>query len=684
MSMKLLSLKESFLSKQAQLEIARTTLKSEFFGIDKAIDELINNTRSWYVLNGYQNRPLVVNLWGLTGVGKTSLITRLAELLSYRDRLFKFDLGDKNGNNSFRDNINDVCEKDENEPIIIVLDEFQHCRTLKGPMRTEVDSDANRKVWELIDSGKIDYFNWYHGLSRLSDYVKKLKYFIENGVTVKNGLVVKGWTQYYAEFNEDDAFSVPSNKAEKHFIDTCYYDKIMEYAGAHYNFTLESELKAYLFTLNGEESVDFLIDVIRIASRPQVKNFSKALIFIIGNLDEAYDMSANLSADIDADTFYESSLKITLSQIKRALTARFRNEQIARLGNIHIIYPALNKKAYKNIIQHELEKVKKQTREDLDLELEFEGSVRQLIYKEGVFPTQGVRPLLTTINYLIKTNLPVYFSEILIHNLQVNRLRFVVADKQLICFYSDKNDEVHEKAVYIETPLEDIRVSKKDDMQAITAVHESGHAILSAILLQVVPEHVFSVTTETEASGFVYSKFPWKYVSKKEIVNRVAMFLGGYVAETLVFGEDYVTAGSSSDIQKATSFLSSMYKENGMGESPIFYDLNPNINEYYHDFRKVELQIESVLKQGQELAKTTLMKEMTLLLKVSDYLSDHSSLEKDVLQQMIKEYKVSKVEFLENGDFLYYRNQLKKTLSKRAMSSTLFERVSMNYNNKNE
>lgn len=679
MSMKLLALKESFLSKQARLEIARTTLKSEFFGIDKAIDELINNTRSWYVLNGYQNRPLVVNLWGLTGVGKTSLITRLAELLSYQDRLFKFDLGDKNGNNSFRDNINDVCEKDENEPIIIVLDEFQHCRTLKGPMRTEVDSDANRKVWELIDSGKIDYFNWYHGLSRLSDYVKKLKYFIENGVTVKNGLVVKGWTQYYAEFNEDDAFSVPSNKAEKHFIDTCYYDKIMEYAGAHYNFTLESELKAYLFTLNGEESVDFLIDVISIASRPQVKNFSKALIFIIGNLDEAYDMSANLSADIDADTFYESSLKITLSQIKRALTARFRNEQIARLGNIHIIYPALNKKAYKNIIQHELEKVKKQTREDLDLELEFEGSVRQLIYKEGVFPTQGVRPLLTTINYLIKTNLPVYFSEILIHNLQVNRLRFVVADKQLICFYSDKNDEVYEKAVYIETPLEDIRVSNKDDMQAITAVHESGHVLISALLLKVIPDHVYSVTTETDANGFVYSKFPWKYVAKQEIVKRVAMYLGGFVAEEVVFGEENITTGSSSDIQSATKFLSRMYKTEGLGALPIYYNLDATDALAIHDVKAVELEIQETMKKGYSLAKETIEREMNLLLTMSDYLSDHSFIEKENLKQMIQSHKISEVEFLENNDHVYHRRHLKKAISESNNKTPItFEGICLN------
>lgn len=679
MSMKLLQLKESFLSKQAQLEIARETLKSEFFGIDKAIDELINNTRSWHVLNAYQNRPLVVNLWGLTGVGKTSLVIRLAELLSCEDRLFKFDLGDKDGTNSFKHLIDEVCTKDENEPLIMVLDEFQHSRTLKGPMNTEIDKDNNRKVWELIDSGKIEYFNWYLSLSTLIDYVNKLKQLVINGVVVENGLITGGLDLYHAEFNKTHRFGIKNDATPNEFIEAYNYENIMEYAGRHFNFTLTSDLKAYLLTLNGEQTVNFLKDVVKVAKKPQVKNFTKALIFVIGNLDEAYSMSHNLSADIDADTFFEASLKITVPQIKRALATRFRSEQISRLGNIHIIYPALSKKAYQDIIEHELGKLKHQTEELLGIKLVFEASVSQLIYKEGVFPTQGVRPLFTTINYLIKTNLPIYFSEILIHDLQVSQLKFATEDKRLVCSYVSKTKEVHTKAISIETPLEDIRISKKDDMQAITAVHESGHAILSAILLYVVPEHVFSVTTEAHANGFVFTKFPWKYVSKNEILNRVAMFLGGYVAETLVFGEDYVTAGSASDIQKATNFLSFMYKENGMGNLPIHYDLNPTYNGSYHDCQDVELLIESTLKQAQELAKATLIKEMALLLIMSDYLSDNSSLEKDDLKQMIHVHKVSDITFVEQGDLLYYRNHLKKAVNKQVKSSLLFEGISMNH-----
>lgn len=399
----------------------------------------------------------------------------------------------------------------------MVLDEFQHSRTLKGPMRTEVDNEDNRQVWELIDSGKIEYYNWHRGLGRLNDHLKKLKYFILNGVTVENGLVINGWHMFQSEFNENaDPFTIQNGVVDKRIIDTNFYENIFKFAGNHYDFTIISQLEELLLKMNSEDTVCFFANVLKIASKPQIKNFTKTLIFIIENLDEAYVMSGNLSADIDADTFYEASLKITVPQIKRALASRFRNEQISRLGNIHIIYPALSKKTYQNIILRELDKVKKQTAEHLGLELFFDELVRQLIYKDGVFPTQDVRPLITTINYIIKTNLPVYFSEILMNDLRISQLKLSVWNKRLICDFISECGVALSKGVIIETPLEDIRISKKDDLQAITAVHESGHAIISAILLKVVPDHVFSVSTEFDASGFVFSKFRWNYVAKQE------------------------------------------------------------------------------------------------------------------------------------------------------------------------
>ena len=156
--------KNRFLEKQLQLEHANKILKTEFIGIDGIIDELLSNIGSWYSFNELQDKPLVVNLWGLTGVGKTSLLNRIVELLDYKDNYYRFDMGKKRGMFSFNNALDDLCESKDTEPVIIALDEFQHARTIEGLHRKEVGDDNSRMVWELIDSGEVRYINWTRGL----------------------------------------------------------------------------------------------------------------------------------------------------------------------------------------------------------------------------------------------------------------------------------------------------------------------------------------------------------------------------------------------------------------------------------------------------------------------------------------------------------------------------------------
>ncbi len=120
------------------------------------------------------------------------------------------------------------------------------------------------------------------------------------------------------------------------------------------------------------ETIEFLKKVFIVAKRPSVRNYSKSLIFVLGNIDEAYTMSNNFSADMDADEFHKESLKITILKIKNALKEMFRAEQVSRLGNIHIIYPALNRHAYLKIIQNELKKVASNLGSFTGLNIEFD------------------------------------------------------------------------------------------------------------------------------------------------------------------------------------------------------------------------------------------------------------------------------------------------------------------------
>ncbi|MGL2993520.1 hypothetical protein [Flavobacterium sp. TSSA_36] len=660
--------KESFLMKQKLLDNARVILKQEFIGIDTIIDEVVDNLSSWFFLPEIQEKPVVVNLWGLTGVGKTSLINRLVQLINYEESYFKFDLGEKEGTFSFRDSLEELCQNSENVPVIIALDEIQHSRTVSGPYRQELENDKNRMIWELIDSGTIHYIQWRMGLWAFEDLIYKLEHLLKNGVKVKKGIVTHKTELYCNEM----ALEMEAGK-KIHFVPEEQFERIIDFAGSKLNLHLKHDVKKILMEFSGEESLYFLKKVFKIGKRPAIKNFTKSLIFVLGNLDEAYSMSDNFSADIDADEFNKLSQKITIPAIKKALQCRFRNEQIARLGNIHIIYPALNRASYQKIIENELQKYAAHLTKLFQCEVFFDTTVNELIYTEGVYPTQGVRPIFTSIHQVLKSKISLFYKELLITDLKVNQMCFSIRNKKLCCNFHNNEETILSIETDIITTLENARQNKNDDLQAIVAVHESGHTVLSIALLNTIPDVVYSITSDADNNGFVYSSLPWKYVSRKEIIPRVAMMLGGYVAEELIFGKDNLTTGAASDIEKATEFLSVMFKNNGMGNNPIKYSIPQKEETFsYHNYVDVELEIKDTLLEAKILAEKTLASEKSLLLALSDFLSDNRMLRKKEIISFADSFMTKKINVIENGDLLFYRNHLKSLISTNMIQSKIF------------
>jgi len=69
--------------KREKLEYVKAELKKRFFGIDEVIDKFISSIESWYFFPDLRTKPLVVNLWGITGVGKTALVRSFVELIGF-------------------------------------------------------------------------------------------------------------------------------------------------------------------------------------------------------------------------------------------------------------------------------------------------------------------------------------------------------------------------------------------------------------------------------------------------------------------------------------------------------------------------------------------------------------------------------------------------------------------------
>ena len=660
------SVQELFIKKQEILDNTKQVLKSEFFGIDHIIDQVITNISSWFFMPELQEKPIVINLWGLTGVGKTSLINRLVELIDFENTYYRFDLGKKSGELSFQSSISELCVNKETLPVIITLDEIQHSRTI-NETGEEIKKDENRLIWELIDSGKIQHIKWVAGLWRFEDTINTLTHLLKSEIKIKNGIVTHGQELYCKEMHIEY-----DKEITYYFYPENQYHLILEFSKNSLGLNLLKDVKKYILSLSPNDLLVFLTKLLNQTKRPTVKSFKQSIIFILGNIDEAYTMSNNYSADIDADEFHKLSLDITIPEIKSALKKRFRNEQIARLGNVHLIYPALSKASFKMIIKNELTKYASELNKKFNIQFDFKTSIYTTLYNEGVYPTQGVRPVFTTIEQIIKSNMTLFLTELFIKNIKSDKLSFSISENKLTCDYYLNDTKILSKDTKIVTALNDVRQSSKDDNQAITAVHESGHAILVMALLKTVPNQVYSVTSDAHNNGFMYYKIDWNYISKKEIINRVAVMLGGLVAEEIIFGKENATSGSSSDIEKATIFLSEMYKEHGLGDIPMTYGATRNTNRYVnHNIDTVEELIKTTLIKAKQLAKITLTNEKTLLLHLSDYLSDNNMISKAELQVFSAKYLNSKVNFIKNGNLLFYRKKLKEQLENNSNFETI-------------
>ena len=107
-------------------------------------------------------------------------------------------------------------------------------------------------------------------------------------------------------------------------------------------------------------------------------------------------------------------------------------------------------------------------------------------------------------------------------------------------------------------------LSKKE--KEITAYHEAGHALVSSVLPYADPVHKISIISRGRAAGYTLH-LPLedrKMQSKKEFLDDIAVSLGGYVVEKMMF--DDVTTGPSNDLQVSTALARDMVTKYGMSE----------------------------------------------------------------------------------------------------------------------
>ena len=622
-------------NKQQHLENIKQQLKTEFYGIDGVIDEILNTLQPWYLFNEAQTHPLIINLWGLTGTGKTSLVNRLVNLLKKEQAYFRFEMSDHK-NKDVNRQLSNALELYEDEDYILCFDEFQHIRT-KDEAGHEVDNDLGFNLWDLLDNGEFDrctnlrdqntYLNWYEGL----------KMWIKLGFRLRDGLIYfdeqpAELQTYLKKFYQvsGDRPKEYMDRLERHYLFRLFEDR----------FDTIIDFEKYYEKAKVEDLLKLLYEASKRKRKTEKGDLSHALIFVVGNLDEAYDMSQDYNPDINADAFYQQSLDIKIPQIKEALKERFRHEQIARLGNNHIIYPALNQSAYRRIISYYLEKLATHFESLYHIKIKFNQKLVDMLYENGVYPTQGVRPLLSSLMTHIDANMGKIFSQLAILNLDADLINISYQNEALLIEYQHSKKLIETFKIPIDTPLDKIRQNIDINRQTVTAVHEAGHAVLSIALLYQIPSQINSTTADSNTEGFTYNGIAQKLITKKDLLHMTARFLGGLEAERLVFGDELISLGSRSDLKTATQIISKALTENGMGSRTGHYSMKSVYNKHSlsEALPELEIEIETFLDKAKQLANQILKQEQTLLLKIAQYLTKHRNMTLFEIEDFIKVY----------------------------------------------
>ena len=178
-----------------------------------------------------------------------------------------------------------------------------------------------------------------------------------------------------------------------------------------------------------------------------------------------------------------------------------------------------------------------------------------------------------------------------------------------------------------------------DDEKKLTAYHESGHAIVGLNVPQHDPIHKATIIPRGRALGLVLS-LPERdqlSVSFTKYRSKIAMAMGGKVAEELIFGKENVTSGATSDIQQVSKIARAMVTQFGMSEKIGHIDYANEQQSYLGAYgggtnhsaetqKLIDEEVRRIIDEGYETAKRILTEKHDDLVRLAEGLLEYETL----------------------------------------------------------
>ncbi len=184
-----------------------------------------------------------------------------------------------------------------------------------------------------------------------------------------------------------------------------------------------------------------------------------------------------------------------------------------------------------------------------------------------------------------------------------------------------------------------------------TAYHEAGHALVAIMLPDTDPIHKVTIIPRGRALGLT-QQLPLedKYThSKKYLINRICILLGGRAAESIVF--DDITTGAGNDIEQATTLARKMVCEWGMSDmGPLTYGkkeeqifLGREISQH-RDFSEatavlIDKEVKELVESASETARKILSDNIQILHDMAKALLDRETIVLEDIKDIIEAVK---------------------------------------------
>ena len=188
-----------------------------------------------------------------------------------------------------------------------------------------------------------------------------------------------------------------------------------------------------------------------------------------------------------------------------------------------------------------------------------------------------------------------------------------------------------------------------DEEKKLTAYHEAGHAVVGLNVPQHDPIHKATIIPRGRALGLVLS-LPERdqlSVTYTKYKSKIAMAMGGKVAEELIFGKDNVTSGAASDIQQVSKIARAMVTQFGFSDQLGNIDYANEQQSFLGSYQggnsispetqeRIDAEVRRIVDEGYETAKRILTEKMDDLHRLAEGLLEYETLTGPEIMKVIE------------------------------------------------